>query len=390
MELRAEFQHVAPTHLGHVVGDGVVVAEVVVGAETRHRGETTRERDCGYALRIPRKHQCGLDVRRVDPGGQADRVAEDAAPAPGPDRFIVESRGECAGPAKHQAAARRVGLGGRDAGCKNVGEEPSRLDRWNRIVQVAAAERELRAQIVIDPDDLLPGVEDAAQGHEQVVAVRGSRKLGEDVFDVGLRQRTDIGDAASRVRAGAEIGRQRGADGVRENALALVQRRYLHVARVVINHAAELLGEKEERLVPAVVDTRNIYRSAGGVTEVVVAEWRPRHLVEVVEKIVGVQLVVPQELVGGAMPFVGPAFGDDADLPATGAAKLRRVRAAYDLDLFNGVDAGVLLDGNVGTPVHVIGAVHGPIVLALPGAVDRQADNVVAATGIRGADVDLI
>ena len=90
------------------------------------------------------------------------------------------------------------------------------------------------------------------------------------------------------------------------------------------------------------------------------------------------------------MQFVGPALGDDADLPAAGAAELGRVGAAHDLDLFNGIDAGVLLDGGIRGPVHVIGAVHRPIVLALPRAVDRETDDVVTATGIRRADVDLI
>ena len=84
------------------------------------------------------------------------------------------------------------------------------------------------------------------------------------------------------------------------------------------------------------------------------------------------------------------ALRDDADLAAAGAAELGRVWAADDLDLFDGIDARILLDRDVGPAIHVIGPIHGPVILALPRTIDRHADNVVAAARIGRAEVNLI
>ncbi len=51
----------------------------------------------------------------------------------------------------------------------------------------------------------------------------------------------------------------------------------------------------------------------------------------------GVQRTVAEEFVGGAVKAAGAGTGDDVDLPATGAAHVRRVAAGLYLELLHGV-----------------------------------------------------
>src|SRR5215212_8542095 len=87
---------------------------------------------------------------------------------------------------------------------------------------------------------------------------------------------------------------------------------------------------------------------------------RSVHLVEGA----GVERVVAQELVEGAVKLVRPRPGHDVDLPAAGPARLRRIAAGLHLELLHRVRRGaswpvtsttVLSDERVRSMSSVIG-----------------------------------
>ncbi len=129
------------------------------------------------------------------------------------------------------------------------------------------------------------------------------------------------------------------------------------------------MREEEEGSVAAIIQVRNQHRSADRVAKIVVAKRRPGHIARVVEEIVCIQLVVAEELVAGAVEGIGTALGNHAYLPAAGSAELGGVRRSHHFDFFNRVDTGILLNGDVGTAVHVVGSVNGPVILTLASTV---------------------
>src|SRR5579884_3647877 len=136
------------------------------------------------------------------------------------------------------------------------------------------------------------------------------------------------------------------------------------------------------------VDMRNDDRATYGIAEIVIPERRTRKTVCVIEKIIGIQLVIPEELVGIAVKVVSPAASDGCDLATSIPAGLSRIGIANHLDLLDRIDTGVLLNGDVGATVEQIGPIERPVVLALPQAIDRNADDVVATCWVGGAQVN--
>src|SRR5713101_8376668 len=111
-------------------------------------------------------------------------------------------------------------------------------------------------------------------------------------------------------------------------------------------------------------------RTAHGVTKIVA----PQHVLAAVgvarraapaqeEKILGVQGVVPAEVVGVAMVLVASALGYDVDLCAGCAAIFGPITVALDLELIDPVDGGIGKDGTLRADIVVRRAIHRPLVV---------------------------
>src|SRR5207245_5669864 len=97
-------------------------------------------------------------------------------------------------------------------------------------------------------------------------------------------------------------------------------------------------------------------RSAHSKAEVVAAEWLARGR----KIIAGVQFVVAQKLIGGAMRIVGPTLGDDIELAASSDAELGAIVAAEGAELGHGFDIGRQRGSPVSAGVDVVAAVQKP------------------------------
>src|SRR5262249_55213205 len=138
-----------------------------------------------------------------------------------------------------------------------------------------------------------------------------------------------------------------------------LKRRTSEAADILPLHAAE-----EEELV---FDDR----AAEAEAEVVVAQRRTRHPARVVEEVVGVELVIAQELKGAAVELVIAAAGHDVDRRAGIAPVLRREIGGLDVDLADEVNAYVVDLAAIAARIGIEAAVHRQQVLVAAGAVDR-------------------
>ena len=86
------------------------------------------------------------------------------------------------------------------------------------------------------------------------------------------------------------------------------------------------------------------------------------------------------------MELVRAAAGHHVDFPAGAATVLGKIVGAQDVELGDGIDAGIGKQGEVGAAVDVIGAVDLPVVLRGPRAVDREVDLVRGADRVAHAD----
>ena len=130
-----------------------------------------------------------------------------------------------------------------------------------------------------------------------------------------------------------------------------------------------LVGDHEERPVPSAV-SRQQDRPAQRPAVTVVAQRRPWLARAVQEEVVGGDGVGPVELVGGAVPVVGPALEDHVDRGSRGVALLRVVGRRLDLELLHRVGRG-----DVG---------HAPAVGHVGRAVERELVSAVGAGGAVG------
>src|SRR5205807_9563179 len=120
----------------------------------------------------------------------------------------------------------------------------------------------------------------------------------------------------------------------------------------VRHDAPGLLREKEERFVFLLIDFRDPNRSAKRAAKVVVAQPGARATAGIVEKAVGVQDVVAEELVDTTMKAVGSGADNRIDLRRAGAARLRVVHAAKDAKFADGVNAREREQREIGTAIH--------------------------------------
>ncbi len=157
-----------------------------------------------------------------------------------------------------------------------------------------------------------------------------------------------------------------------------------HISRFV--GLPVLAGQEEEPLVPGAAGTA--YRPTERATAGLVAEYRLREVVQLVEIVVRRQVLVPHVEGVAATELVRPRLRDDADRRAGIATVFGLVSGGVDLDLLDGVDAyRAHLDVRIG----VIGghAVEGNGDSARGEAVDvRHGRAVRAAQGGRAISGD--
>ena len=90
------------------------------------------------------------------------------------------------------------------------------------------------------------------------------------------------------------------------------------------------------------------------------------------------------------MELAAAALGDHGDLPAAGAACVGRIEAALHFELGDGIDAREGHQREVAAAIHVIGAVHRPVVGGVAVAVDGVRQVRGGAGWRRVADVQFV
>jgi hypothetical protein len=157
------------------------------------------------------------------------------------------------------------------------------------------------------------------------------------------------------------------------------------------NDAAGFVGEEEESLVALLVDFGYPNRTADGASEVVIAQGGPlgNGSGGVVEKAVGVENVIAEELVNAAVNIPGSRTRNHVNLCARRAAGLRIVRTSNDAEFTDRINAGKREERQIGAAVDVVGAVNLPIVFLAAAAVDLESHRVGANRG-RSAGKDLV
>src|SRR6202040_3976525 len=130
------------------------------------------------------------------------------------------------------------------------------------------------------------------------------------------------------------------------------------------DHSADFFREKEECfLAVCIVNTRNKYRPSEGPAKIIVPERWTIDPSAIVEEIVGIQDIISKELVQAPVKLAGARPRNYVDLAAGAAAIFRIELAPHDAKFLDGIYAGVSEQSQIGPAIHVVGAVHRPIVL---------------------------
>src|ERR1700722_14370492 len=105
-------------------------------------------------------------------------------------------------------------------------------------------------------------------------------------------------------------------------------------------------------------------RTAEGPSKIVLAEGcaRSDRRLLLVSPVVRIQDIVSEKLIDSAVELRGARAGDDIDHAARAAPVLGAVVAAQNLELLDGIDAGIIQQREVASAVDVIRAVHGPVI----------------------------
>ena len=114
-------------------------------------------------------------------------------------------------------------------------------------------------------------------------------------------------------------------------------------------------------------------RTADAVAEVVLLVagfWRPGNI----EVVVRVERFVAGKLPKRSVKFISPGLGFDLDGSGSVLAVLRPVIRGQYLHLFDGLDAGIDIQGEVAPIVHHVAAVDFPVVVLGAAAVNAVAD----------------
>src|SRR5436853_25454 len=102
----------------------------------------------------------------------------------------------------------------------------------------------------------------------------------------------------------------------REIAAPHLQCRHAYIHRLRLREAIAFIVEEEEGAVAPVIELRNPHRPADVAAEIVLAVYGPGKAQRVVEKAVGVQVSVTQQLIAFAMKFVAARLDGEVDYAA--------------------------------------------------------------------------
>ncbi len=209
----------------------------------------------------------------------------------------------------------------------------------------------------------------------------GSGEFGEEVLDVGGGDRINVGDGGAV--CGARAGRAVAVgplctDDMIELAVGHARVRDGRGRVSGSDDSAGFLGNKEEGFVSLLIDFGNPHRSAERSSEVVVAQLGSRNgwVHGIIEKAVGVEVVVAEELVEAAVNVGGAGAGDHVDLGASGTSGLGVIGAANHAELADGINAGERKQGEVRPAIHVIRPVDLPVVFFAAVSVDLEGHHV--------------
>lgn len=114
------------------------------------------------------------------------------------------------------------------------------------------------------------------------------------------------------------------------------------------------------------------------------------YLIGVVGPVVGGQRIITEKFIYAAVELAGAALGYHADLRAAGAAGIGGVEAALHLELRNSVHAGKRHQRLVAAAIHIVRAVHCPVVRRIAVAVNRIGQGGRRSSGRRVADVKFV
>src|SRR5579883_1184146 len=131
-------------------------------------------------------------------------------------------------------------------------------------------------------------------------------------------------------------------------------------------------------------------RAANRPSKVVIAQWWNRNVFSVVKVCVGIQNIVSEKFIHVPMKLVCSGIGDDIDLSAGTAAKLRVVVTALDGELSNRIHTGIRKKREIGAPVHIVRTVNVPCVLGGPASVDGKVDLIGSADRIARSNIQLV
>ena len=130
--LEAHLHRMPPFHPVGVVQQVVVVTEVVVRPKPGN-GSQAAQHQRRNAAQSSGERQVDLDVRRILCANQSQRFGNNGPPRERVTPFRSQVGAHGLRRAAHIAAARRIGLRNRHVGQEDIGEEPARLHRRNRI-----------------------------------------------------------------------------------------------------------------------------------------------------------------------------------------------------------------------------------------------------------------
>ena len=199
---------------------------------------------------------------------------------------------------------------------------------------------------MVDANVELIAVEPARDLAEEVARERIGRpeiRIGDQLQD-GERRGVDLRGRDARIRKGRAHHRAARSDAPRQRIEdRRAQQRKIAGSDSSRRHAADARrggGSLASRLIIGEHEGLVAHdRPPGGEAILVLAERGFREPGRVREEVVGVQLVVPQELEQRAVVGIGAALDGGADHRSGGVAELRREGVRLDLELLHGVDA---------------------------------------------------
>ena len=300
-------------------------------------------------------------------------------------QFVQRARTDCVVPAGGEGSRGHLLVAPRRrAGAVGDAAEIARNEPLAVRLKVAREHVVAVAEMEIGAAEIALRIIGGVRGPEIIVRACGIRQRKE------IHQLTGDGiDAARRDRVvGEREARQRIADRAGEHTVPLSRRGHDRRPNHTLREARRFDVAEKEGL--AARD-----RAAQVAAEVVLLVVRFDGALADREEIVRVELVVPQELVGGAVHVVGARFGGHADGRAGRFAELGRVRARHHLELANGIDrrprylGGQFLDV-LGNRV-IVEAVEQEVVLQRSDAVNVDASRPAGrrAAGLLGITIAL-